>query len=116
MHNEVSLMVTEFISHYQNEKPQFQMADCTFGGGGHSVNLLRQHPSNLKILGCDVDYDIIEHCSYEYSDLIKKRKLALIHSNYVYLPRINVGRAFNRKTTTKKRYDIVLMDLGFSSY
>ena len=91
------------------------MADCTFGGGGHSIQLLNDQPK-LKILGCDLDPNMIEHCSLEYKDLIKKKRLALVHSNYVNLPRINIAQAFNRKTSTKAKFDIALLDLGFSSY
>ena len=92
------------------------MADCTFGGGGHSIKLLEENPSNLKILGTDLDPVMIENCSLEYSDLIKKKKLALVHSNYVHLPHINIGKSFGRKVTTKSKFDIALLDLGFSSY
>jgi 16S rRNA C1402 N4-methylase RsmH len=92
------------------------MADCTFGGGGHTIKLLNQHSSHLKVLGLDLDPDVIEQCSLEYSDLIKKRKLALVHSNFVHLPSISAPKAFGRKTSAKNRYDMVLMDLGFSSY
>jgi 16S rRNA C1402 N4-methylase RsmH len=63
-----------------------------------------------------MDPHMIEHCSLEYDDLIKKRRLALVHSNYVHLPQINVAKAFNRKVTTKPKFDIALLDLGFSSY
>ena len=48
--------------------------------------------------------------------MIQKRKLAIVHSNFVHLPRINIKKQFNRKVSTKSKFDIVLMDLGFSSY
>ena len=92
------------------------MVDCTFGGGGHSIQLLKQHPKKLKILGTDLDQAVLEQCSYEYDELIKKKKLALVHSNYVYVPEINVASAFGRRVSTKKKFDIALLDLGFSSY
>jgi len=77
---------------------------------------LKQHPKNLKILGTDLDEEVLEQCKYEYQELLKKKKLALVHSNYVYVPEINVSSAFGRKTPTKKKFDIALLDLGFSSY
>ena len=92
------------------------MVDCTFGGGGHSIGLLKQHPRNLKILGTDLDYGVVQQCTYEYDEYIKKKKLAIVHSNFVNLPLINVAKAFGRKVSTKSRFDIGLMDLGFSSY
>ena len=92
------------------------MVDCTFGGGSHSKILLDDHPKKLKILGLDLDPSTLEQCSYEYHDLIKKKKLALQHSNFVNLPQIDVAKAFGRKATTKAKFDMVLMDLGFSSF
>lgn len=67
-------------------------------------------------MGCDLDYGVIEQCSYEYSELIKKKKLALVHSNYANIPLLDVGKAFTRKVATKSKFDIALMDLGFSNY
>ena len=32
------------------------------------------------------------------------------------LPRVDIAKAFNRKTSTKSKFDIALLDLGFSSY
>ena len=92
------------------------MVDCTFGGGGHSIKLLSEHPKNLKILGTDLDESMIEHCSNEYEQLIRKKKLALVHSNYANLPLINLNHSFNLKSAVKKKFDIALLDLGFSSY
>ena len=48
--------------------------------------------------------------------LIKKKKLSIVHSNYVHLNTINIGKAFGLKSATKPKFDILLMDLGFSSY
>ena len=70
----------------------------------------------MKVLGTDLDKNVVDQCSLEYMDYIKKKRLAIVHSNFVHLPTINVGQAFNRKVSTKPKYDIVLMDLGFSSY
>ena len=39
-----------------------------------------------------------------------------MHSNFVNIPAINVGKAFGRKVSTKNKFDIALLDLGFSSY
>ena len=91
------------------------MADCTFGGGGHSVQLLEAH-NNLRVLGCDLDNDMVEQCHENHYPLVKKKRLSIVHSNYVHLNSINVGKAFGLKSATKPKYDILLMDLGFSSY
>jgi 16S rRNA C1402 N4-methylase RsmH len=39
-----------------------------------------------------------------------------VHTNFVNIPAINLKEVFQRKITTKERFDIGLLDLGFSSY
>lgn len=65
MYPQINQMVDQFIRYHQDTKANFQMADCTFGGGGHSIQLLNDQPK-LKVLGCDLDPNMIEHCSLEY--------------------------------------------------
>jgi len=48
--------------------------------------------------------------------LIKDKRLALEHSNFVNAPYLDPRQAFNKRIGVKDRYDIVLLDLGFSSY
>jgi 16S rRNA C1402 N4-methylase RsmH len=40
----------------------------------------------------------------------------LCHINYANIPSLNLKKEFDRKITTKERFDIGLLDLGFSSY
>ena len=91
------------------------MFDGTFGGGGHSVQLLNEH-KNLKILGTDLDQNLLDQCRLEYSGLIEKRRLALEHTNFVNIPAIDLKKAFNRKITIRNYFDIGLVDLGFSNF
>ena len=91
------------------------MFDGTFGGGGHSIPLLQQHP-NLKVLGTDLDERLLDQCRIEYETLIKKRRLALCHTNFVNIPALDLKQEFNRKITVKKHFDIGLLDLGFSNF
>ena len=115
LYREVSQLVSEYIAQEEDNKPQLQMFDGTFGGGGHSIRLLERH-NNLKILGTDLDEPILEQCKYEYADLIKKKRLALHHCNFVNIPAIDLKAAFNRKITVKERFDLGLLDLGFSNF
>lgn len=59
LHREVSTLVDQFFTRTEDTKPQLQMFDGTFGGGGHSVPLLETH-SNLKVLGTDLDENLLE--------------------------------------------------------
>ena len=115
LHREVSQLVSDYILHVEDQKRSVQMFDGTFGGGGHSVSLLNKH-RNLKVLGTDLDYHVLEQCRNEYEPLVKQRRLALEHSNFVNIPAIDLKKAFQRKITTKERFDVGLLDLGFSSY
>jgi len=92
------------------------MLDCAFGGGNHSIPLLRQH-KNLRVLGVDLDSKVLEQCRDQYEEeFIDSKRLALEHSNYVHVPHIDVKGAFRKKIGIKDKWDIALLDLGFSSY
>ena len=58
----------------------------------------------------------MNQCKLEYADLIKSRRLALVHSNFVNIPSVDLKEAFKRKITGKSLFDIGLLDLGLSSY
>jgi hypothetical protein len=60
------------------------------------VPLLKQNP-NLKVLGVDLDNKVLDKCREQYSDLIKERRLALEHTNYVNVPNLDMRQAFNRR-------------------
>ncbi|CDW88612.1 s-adenosyl-methyltransferase [Stylonychia lemnae] len=115
MYREVQAMVDDFIAHNEKEKLDFQMLDCTFGGGNHSVPLLRKHQA-LKILGTDLDSKTLDVCRVQYSDLIKEKRLALEHMNFVNSFGVDPRGSFKQRFGVKDRYDIALLDLGFSSY
>jgi 16S rRNA (cytosine1402-N4)-methyltransferase len=116
LYREVHNFVNEYINHNADEKPQFQMLDCTFGGGNHSIPLLRQH-KNLRVLGVDLDSKVLEQCRDQYEEeFIDSKRLALEHSNYVHVPHIDVKGAFRKKIGIKDKWDIAILDLGFSSY
>ena len=44
----------EFVLEVEDVKPSLQMFDGTFGGGNHTVPLLREHKA-LRALGTDLD-------------------------------------------------------------
>ena len=115
LYREISQLVTEYLTLVEDSKPSPRMFDGTFGGGGHSNMLLNQH-KKLKVLGTDMDFNVLQQCRIEYAKLIQSRRLALVHTNYVNIPALDLKKEFQRKITTKERFDIGLLDLGFSSY
>ena len=48
--------------------------------------------------------------------MITAKRLALAHSNYVNIPSLDKKELFKRKVGVKDKFDIALVDLGFSSY
>lgn len=119
MYREIESFVSDFISFRtstSDSSPNFQMLDCTFGGGNHSSRLLTQHPSSLRVLGLDLDERVLSACRDRYKELIAAKRLALVHSNYVNAGFVDARAAFKRRLGLKDRHDIVLLDLGFSSY
>ena len=99
----------------EDSKPSIQMFDGTFGGGNHSIPILEQNRS-LRILGTDLDKSTLTQCELEYQKYIKRKSLALVPTNFVNIGGLDLKKAFNRKITTKAKFDIGLLDLGFSSY
>ena len=64
----------------------------------------------------DLDSVVLDRCRENYADLIKSKRLALEHSNYVNAIHIDPKEAFKKKIGIKSKFDIALLDLGFSSY
>ena len=48
--------------------------------------------------------------------MITSKRLALEHTNYVHASSIDPKGAFKKRFGIKDRYDLALLDLGFSSY
>jgi 16S rRNA C1402 N4-methylase RsmH len=67
---EVKKLVSEYLAMVEDTKAQPQMFDGTFGGGGHSIQLLNQH-KKLKVLGTDMDYHVLAQCREQYAKLIE---------------------------------------------
>lgn len=80
--------------------------DCTIGGAGHSIELLKLN-KNSKLIGFDQDLDAIETCKQRLKDY--KSRVTLVHSNFKNAP--NVLEDMNIEGV-----DGILADLGVSSY
>jgi 16S rRNA (cytosine1402-N4)-methyltransferase len=58
----------------------------------------------------------MDKCREQYQELIASKRLALEHSNFVHASSIDVKSAFKKKLGVKDKFDMTLLDLGFSSY
>ena len=63
-----------------NIKPDGVYVDVTFGGGGHSREIMSRLGSNGKLFGFDQDLDALEN-------VIKDERFVLINENFRYIKR-----------------------------
>lgn len=85
-----------------NLKPGGIYVDVTFGGGGHSKEILRRSDNSIRLFSFDQDEDAEKNIVYD-------KRFTFIRSNFRYL--YNFLRYHNID-----RVDAVLADLGVSSH
>ena len=85
-----------------NIKPDGVYVDVTFGGGGHSKEILKRLGENGKLFAFDQDEDALENT-------IDDERFILINENFRFIKRFL--RFYNIKTV-----DGILADLGVSSH
>ena len=85
-----------------NIKPDGVYVDVTFGGGGHSNEILKHLNNNGKLIAFDQDLDALENA-------INDKRLILVYSNFRYLKNFLQFHGI-------KKVDGILADLGVSSH
>lgn len=85
-----------------NIKPDGIYVDVTFGGGGHSREILNQLGSNGRVLGFDQDLDALKNT-------IDDKRFTFVRSNFRYLKNF-------LKYHGIEKVDGILADLGVSSH
>jgi len=100
-----SVMIEEVI-HYLNPQLGDDFIDCTLGGGGHTLAILKRISPQGKLLGIDLDAKAIQVTE----ELIKgyKNKVILVKDNFKNLRKIADVYKFDK-------VDGILLDLGLSS-
>lgn len=83
-----------------NIRPEGVYVDCTFGGGGHSAEILRKLGHSGKLLGFDQDLDA-------FNNIIQDERFIFVHSNFKYLKNF-------LKFHGIEKVDGILADLGVS--
>ena len=81
--------------------PQGTYADCTFGGGGHTAEILSRLHDGGRVIAFDRDVDAIEGA-------LKDSRLKLVHNNFRFIE--------NYAALEGVRFDGILADLGVSSH
>lgn len=92
------------VLQYLEPQPGQNFIDCTFGGGGHSLEILERIKPDGKLIGIDLDPNVIQTSSNE--------NLILVNDNYRNL------RGIYKKIKDDQRISKIsgiLLDLGLSS-
>lgn len=79
--------------------------DCTFGGGGHSLEICKRFP-NIKIIALDQDKSVFEKAEGEFKNL--KCDISFVNDNFR-----NIDKILDSKSI--KTVDGIIFDLGLSS-
>lgn len=100
----IPVMLDKVLNYLEGEKRNL-IVDCTFGGGGHSREILIRH-KNIKIIGLDRDFDAVQRGRVIMEEF--KNRLNLYHRNFKDLPLLLESLGINQ-------VDAMLLDLGVSS-
>ncbi len=97
------------VIEYLNPKSNQNFVDCTLGGGGHAVAILKLTGPRGKVLGIDLDHHAIEIAKLKIKESkLKVDRLVAVQGNFKDLEKIVLQNNF-------KNISGVLLDLGFSS-
>ncbi len=93
------------------------MLDCTVGGGNHAEKVLSEF-TNSRLVGLDIDPDMVALASQKLEPFIEQKRALVFHTNYTGFDNLDVQPILDRKLfgSDKDRYDVIFADLGFNSY
>jgi len=94
---------------YLNPKTNENFIDCTIDGGGHSMAISEKILPNGKILGIDLDEELIRHLKFKIQNAKFKNNLILVNDSYINLKKIVEKYNF-------RPIGGILLDLGMSSW
>ena len=87
-----------------NVKPNGTYVDCTFGRGGHTIEILKKLNSSGKIVAIDRDQEAIDF----FNETIKDSRVIIVKDNFSNIKNI-------LKELNIDKVDGILYDFGFSS-
>lgn len=95
------------VIEYLDPKPGENFIDATINGGGHALMILEKIMPSGKLLGIDLDSDLIKNLELRIKNYEFRKNLILINDNYKNLDEIVLKNNFQP--------DGILFDLGMSS-
>lgn len=119
----IDIIRDNIIINNKQDKP-FLCGDVTVGLGNHS-NLILKHFENSNILGFDIDPEMISKSKEKLNIYIKDKRAIVVKESYtesrIVLNNILASaksissKPFNGKFNKNKKFDYVIIDLGFNS-
>lgn len=97
------------VLRFLDPKPNENFVDCTVGEGGHALAILERNKPYGKVLGIDLDPEILEGLKKSVDGTALAERLILVHGNFANLKTIVEQFGFGSVSG-------VLFDLGFSSW
>lgn len=97
------------VLEYLNPEANDNFIDCTVNGGGHSMAILEKTGPVGKVLGIDLDEEVLENLELRIKNAEFEKRLIAVHGNYKDLKLIAEKSNFSNVSG-------VLFDLGMSSW
>ena len=105
----LSFMTDKFLE----EKDTQYFADCTFGGGGHSFEILQKSP-NFNLISFDQDPEALKNGLEKIKANSLDTRINLVDSNFERFPEV-VSTDFSQ-IMDSGGFSGIIMDLGVSSH
>ena len=95
------------VSQYLNPKQDENFIDGTIDGGGHTKILLEKIKPEGKVLGIDLDEELLDSVALKFQKEVQDKKLVLVNDNFKNLR--EVVKEYNFENISG-----ILLDLGLS--
>lgn len=106
-YHHVPVLLKEVITSLKINENDY-IIDCNFGGGGHSVELIK---NGAVIIGIDYDEMAIKYGYDKYRHLINTKKLYLVNDNFK-----NIEQIVKKMLGAKAQVGGIIYDLGLSTF
>ncbi|MEM2104070.1 MAG: 16S rRNA (cytosine(1402)-N(4))-methyltransferase RsmH [Candidatus Bathyarchaeia archaeon] len=102
-------VMKEEVINFLNPKSGEDFVDCTVGLGGHALAVLELNKPNGRVLGIDIDQELLENLKRKVLGTLFEKRVILVCGNFANLSAIAEKHDFERVSG-------VFFDLGLSSW
>jgi 16S rRNA (cytosine1402-N4)-methyltransferase len=102
----VSVLVNEVAKWLDNLQEGGICVDCTLGGGGHTLEILKKYPK-VKVIGLDRDENALKIAQERLTEY--KERLSFVHANFTQIEEVLNSWGISK-------VDAIIADVGMSSF